>query len=141
MKRRLLFGYQLLTGLSDTTTGLLLVFAPATTLRLMGVHVADSSLPFLSFIGAFVLSTGIACLYGGFLAMLPHSAPKLQAPKLQVVWLLTAITRSCVAFFVSSSILAGTLEPAWDTVAVTDGAFALLQFVGLAKGWLNHATT
>lgn len=132
MKRRILFLYQLLTGLSDGSTGLLLITAPALTLRLMGLHVAANALPFLSYIGAFVLSVGIACLYGAALTARPGFAAKLE-----VVWLLTAITRGIVALFVIARILDGTLEVGWITVAVSDGIFALVQAVGLAKGWIT----
>lgn len=132
MKRSLLLAYQVLTGLSDSTTGFLLVLAPALTLHLMKVHVAEESLPFLSYIGVFVLSVGIACLYG---AVLVRAA---SPDKLEVVWLLTAITRGLVAVFVTAKVASGALEAGWTTVAFTDGAFALLQFVGLARGWLRH---
>lgn len=131
MKRRLLLSYQLLIGLSDTLTGLLLILAPALTVRLMRLHVPDDSLPFLSWIGAFVLSVGVACLYGAFLV-----TRLAFASKLQVVWILTAITRGFVAVFVTAKMMTGTLEPGWSTVAVTDGALALLQAIGLSKGWL-----
>src|SRR6202035_4668394 len=67
MKRRILFLYQILTGLSDSSTGLLLILSPAFTLHLMRLHAASDALPFLSYIGAFVLSVGIACLYGALL--------------------------------------------------------------------------
>jgi hypothetical protein len=132
MKRRILFLYQLLTGLSDGSTGLFLITAPALTLHLMGLHVAADALPFLSYIGAFVLSVGIACLYGAALTARPRFAAKLE-----VVWLLTAITRGIVALFVLTRILDGTLEAGWITVAVSDGIFALVQAVGLAKGWIT----
>jgi len=131
MKRQILFGYQLLTGLSDSATGMLLIFAPALTLRLMHLQVSPDALPFLSYIGAFVLSVGIACLYGGVLTMRAASAPKLE-----VVWLLTAITRGLVAIFIISQLLTGALETGWITVAISDGALALAQATGLLKGWL-----
>ena len=134
MKRRFLFGYQLLTGLSDSSTGILLIFAPALTLRLMHVRVSPDALPFLSYIGAFVLSVGFACWYGGFLMTRAAAAPKLE-----VVWLLTAVTRGLVAIFIISQILSGTLETGWITVAITDGALALVQATGLFKGWLADA--
>jgi hypothetical protein len=133
MKRSLLIAYQLLTGLSDTSTGLLLIAAPALTLRLMRLHAAGGTLPFLSYIGVFVLSVGLACLYGAWLAV--RRAP---ADKLEVVWLLTAITRGLVAVFVAVEVASGALEPGWSTVVGTDGAFALLQFAGLARGWLRN---
>jgi hypothetical protein len=133
MKRPLLIAYQLLTGLSDTSTGLLLIAAPALTLRWMKLHAAASAQIFLSYIGVFVLSVGVACLYGGWLAI--ERAP---ADKLEVVWLLTAITRGLVALFVAVKVAFGALEPGWSTVAFTDGVFALLQFAGLARGWLRN---
>lgn len=134
MRRHLLFGYQMLTGIFDTSTGLLLIFDPALTLRLMRLQFSPNTLPFLSFIGAFVLSVGIACLYGAILATRVVSAPKLEA-----VWLLTAITRGLVAMFVVGKILSGSLEADWVVVAISDGTFAVLQAIGLAKGWINDA--
>lgn len=130
--KRLLLGYQLLTGASDTVTGLLLIVAPAVTLDLMKLHAVPAALPFLSYIGVFVLSVGVACLYGALLALKP-----LSAPRLETVWLLTAITRGLVAAFVVSQIASGKLEAGWSTVALTDGALAVLQAVGLLRGWLR----
>ncbi len=129
--KRLLLAYQLVTGASDTATGLLLLAAPALTLRLMNVHASAAALPYLSYIGAFVLSTGLACLYGASLV-----APLLRSARLEVVWLLTALTRGLVALLVTWKILAGALEPAWSTVALFDGVLALLQAAGLARGWI-----
>jgi hypothetical protein len=57
-----------------------------------------------------------------------------------VVWLLTAITRAIVALFIVSRILAGTFETGWITVAISDGVLALIQAIGLSKGWLDNAT-
>ena len=133
MKRSLLLAYQLLTGLSDTLTGLLLIAAPALTLRWMRLHAADDALPFLSYIGVFVLSVGLACLYGGWLAQQVGPADKLE-----VVWLLTAITRGLVAVFVVVKVASAALEPGWSTVAFSDGAFAIFQFLGLTRGWLHN---
>lgn len=132
MNRRFLLIYQLLIGLSDASTGLLLVFAPAFTLRLMFLHAPSTALPYLSFIGAFVFSVGIACLYGGLLATRRGSAEALE-----VVWLITAISRGSVAVFVASQLLSGTLEIGWISVAIADSAFTLFQAIGLYKGWLN----
>jgi hypothetical protein len=131
MKRRVLFTYQMLIGLSDTSTGALLIVAPALTLRLMGLHATPEALPFLSYVGAFVLSVGLSCLYGGYLAYCGACAEKLG-----VVWLLTAITRSSVAIFVVAQILSGSLEAGWLTVAIFDAACALVQIIGLRKSWL-----
>jgi hypothetical protein len=133
MKRLILFSYQLLTGLSDTSTGALLIVAPVLTLRLMGLHLPVDALPLLSFVGAFVLSVGLCCLYGGYLAAYGGCSGKLEN-----VWLLTGIIRSSVAVFVIAQVLSGTLETGWLTVAGFDAACALIQVVGLRKGWLRH---
>jgi hypothetical protein len=132
MKHPLLFTYQLLTGLSDTITGLLLVAAPAFTLHLMNVSAPDDALPYLAWVGAFVLSVGLACLYGAFLTTRP-----IFTAKLETVWLLTTIARACVALFVTSQIASGALDFGWISVPVTDGCIALLQIAGLLRGWLR----
>jgi hypothetical protein len=99
----------------------------------MRLHPAADALPYLSYIGAFVLSVGIACLYGAWLTTRPHFAARFE-----VVWLLTAITRASVALFVLAKIFSGGLEPGWLTVALSDGAFALFQLTGLTRGWLTR---
>jgi hypothetical protein len=87
----------------------------------------------VSFIGAFVLSVGLACLYGVILIT------RRESPRsLEIVWLLTAFTRASVAVFVGTQILARTLEPGWLTVALSDGACVLIQGIGLRKGWLGN---
>lgn len=134
MKHRVLLAYQWLTGLSDAGTGVLLYFAPAFTLQLMGVHAPSGAVPYVSYIGAFVLSVGIACLYGVRILVLHASSEKLE-----MIWLLTTFTRSAVAIYIFKSILAGELEPAWITVALFDGIVAAIQGVGLRRRWLVHA--
>ena len=131
MNRSILVGYQLLIGLSDTLTGALLIVAPELTLRLMRLQAPSNALIYVSFIGAFVFSVGLACLYGALLAYRGGCRTKLE-----VVWLLTAITRASVAIFVIGQVLAGTLEAGWLTVAAIDGACVLIQAIGLRKGWL-----
>lgn len=132
--RTLLSAYQLFLGASDTSTGLLLLAAPALTLHLMRLHpAAPVTLPYLAYIGAFVLSTGLACLYGAWLTNRPAFTPRLE-----VVWLLTAITRASVSLFVFTAVFSNTLETGWLTVALSDGLFAALQLIGLARHWLNQ---
>lgn len=133
MKRPILFSYQLVTGLSDFSTGTLLIVAPALTLRLMGLQLPADALPMLSFVGAFVLSVGLCCLYGGYLA-----ARGACAGRLENVWMLTAIIRSSIAVFVTAQVLSGALEAGWSTVAFFDAACALIQAIGLRKCWLRH---
>ena len=133
MKRRILLGYQLITGLSDTSTGVMLIVAPTLTLHLMKLQARPDALPFLSYVGVFVLSVGLACLYGAML-----TTPRVRVEKLEVIWLLTAVTRALVALFVVTKVVSGKLEAGWITVAITDALFASIQAVGLAKGWLRH---
>ncbi len=130
MSRRTVVLYQWLAGLSDTVTGLLLIMAPGLTLRLMGLHAEAAALPFVSFVGAFVLAVGLAYLYGGL--------PGRGVVELEVVWALTAITRGSVAVVVIAKIMAGSLESGWITVGVFDGVLALFQATGLMKGWLRR---
>jgi hypothetical protein len=135
MSRSILLGYQLLTGISDTLTGALLLVAPELTLGLMHLAAPADALIYISFIGAFVLSVGLACLYGARLVYQEGSRTKLQ-----VVWLLTALTRASVAIFVIGQVLACALTAGWLTVAAADGACVLIQAIGLYKGWLVRAT-
>jgi hypothetical protein len=133
MNRRILISYQLLIGFSDAITGALLLIAPVFTLDLMRLHAPTDALTYLSFIGAFVFSVGLSCLYGARV-MFRRGNPC----KLEMVWLLTAITRASVAIFIVTQILSQSLEAGWLTVAVTDGACVLFQAIGLRKGWLAH---
>ena len=133
MKRPLLIGYQLLIGLSDMLTGALLIFAPEFTLRLMFLEAPDDALIYVSFIGAFVFSVGVACLYGAFLTYQGQLGRRLET-----VWGLTALTRGSVAFFVVAQVALRALPTAWLTVAATDGACVLIQVIGLRKGWLTN---
>ncbi len=134
MNRRFILGYQLITGVSDACTGTLLMVAPEYTLGLMGIGAPSDAAPFISFIGAFVFSVGMACLYGASLAARGEGRTRVE-----MVWLLTALTRSAVAIFLVQCVLAGTLQAAWLIVAFSDGAFAFIQGVGLRMKWVAHA--
>lgn len=134
MKRPVLFGYQLLTGLSDCGTGVFLCVAPQFTLRMMQLHPPADASPFIAYIGAFVLSVGMACLYGAWLI-----ANDCAAERTEVVWLLTAFSRSAVAVYLLKGILVGDLESGWITVALFDAACVVVQAVGLRRRWLFDA--
>jgi len=140
--KRLLNIYQIGAGLSDTSTGLLLVAAPAWTLQLMLLHVFPEPLEFARFIGVFVLSVGLTYLvvaagwplsrrHAGGAAVSSEAAWKIQ-------WMLTAIIRGLVALFLLFEVAAKRMEPAWLTVALSDGMLAALQALGLSRGWLDH---
>ena len=134
MKHPVLFGYQCAAGLSDTVTGALLSTAPQFTLHLMGLHAPADSVPYVSYIGAFVLSVGLCYLYGALLI-----AIEAPAERMEMVWLLTAFIRSAVAIYVLKGVLVGDLESGWITVAVFDAACVLIQAIGLRKRWLFDA--
>ncbi len=131
MKHPALFGYQTFAGLSDAATGAMLWVAPQLTLRLMGVQAPTDATPYVSYIGAFVFSVGLSYLYGAVLIA-------IEAPpeRMEIVWLLTAFTRSAVAIYVLKSVLIGDLEPGWTAVAAFDAACAVIQAIGLRKRWL-----
>lgn len=134
MNRRFLLGYQLLTGISDAGIGVLLIVAPEFTLGLTGIQAPSGAISFVSFIGAFLLSMGLACLYGAWLAARGEGRTRVE-----MIWLLTAITRTAVAVFLAQRVMAGTLQAAWLVVAISDGALTLIQAVGLRMRWLAHA--
>lgn len=131
MKNPIILAYHLIAGLSDTCTGALLIVAPAFTLRTMQLETPLDALPFLSFIGAFVLAVGLAYLYGASLVRRGGCSSRLEA-----VWLVTAIIRASVATFVTSSVIGGAIPSGWLTIAYFDGACVLIQAIGLRRGWL-----
>jgi hypothetical protein len=132
MKDLLLLGYQLVAGFSDTSTGALLIAAPLFTIRLLGLAVPRDAMPFLSFIGAFVMAVGLSYLYGALLVRRASGSARLEA-----VWLLTAIIRSSVAVFVIAAVLSGSLAAGWLAIAGFDGVCVLIQARGLCRGWLH----
>jgi hypothetical protein len=87
----------------------------------------------VSFIGAFVLSVGLACIFGA-LVMARRGCRRI----IEMVWLLTAFTRASVAIIVVAQIMNHSLEFGWITVAVFDGACVLIQAIGLRRCWLAH---
>lgn len=134
MKRTLLKAYQWITGLSDTSTGIMLCLAPEFTVRMMGLHAPEDAAPYIGYIGAFVLSVGLGCLYGVRVISRPAMAPRLQ-----MIWLLTAIPRAAVAIYILGAIASGALELGWLSVVVFDGACVVIQAIGLRKRWYVDA--
>ncbi len=131
---RLLMIYEYLAGLSDTSTGLLLIFAPAWTLHLMRVTSLPHPIEFAGFIGTFVLSVGLT--YVLLAVRWPFSRRNADLWKSQ--WAFTAVVRTLVALFLVFQITRGHMEMAWLTVALLDGALAGTQWVGLTRGWMTH---
>ncbi len=132
MTRSLLLSYQWLTGISDTVTGILLCAAPMFALQSMRLSAPADASAYVSYIGAFVLSIGLAGICG---AVLMHRhAP---VPALEMVWMLTALTRASVAVFVTKAVLVGQLDSMWISVAAFDGMCVLIQAAGLRMRWLK----
>jgi hypothetical protein len=129
---RWLPAFQWLAGAGDTATGALLLVAPTMTLKWMGVQQLPQPIEFASFIGAFVLGVGLTYLWA---ARWPRDAK--TAARWQTLWTVTALIRSLVAGFLTWQLLAGRLEKAWVTVALTDGTLAVFQWTGLKLGWLE----
>ncbi len=126
MSPKFIFGYNLLVGVMDSLTGVLLMTAPAFTLGLMQIDHVPPEEVYLRFVGAFVLGTGLAYL-------LPHISLNHQQASVLFAWRYTSVVRSIVCVFVSVQCLFGTLEPAWMLVAITDGLLAILQMFLIAR--------
>src|SRR5487761_2610012 len=94
--RRAILLFQLLAGLSDTSTGLMLIFAPEWTLRLMGVTQIPAPHVSIAYTGVFVFSVGFSYLWA--LSFWARNQKHLGEWKAQ--WSLTAFIRSFVAIFV-----------------------------------------
>jgi hypothetical protein len=133
--RRWLITYQYIAGLYDTGTGLLLIGAPAWTLRLMGLTIIPQPVVFVRYIGVFVLSVGVTYLWAQ--ARWPLTSHAHIGWSTQ--WKITALVRTLVAVFVVWQIASSALESRWISVALSDGAFATIQWIGLRKGWLERA--
>ena len=111
-------------GAMDAVTGLLLIFAPLFTLRLLGITPPSSDAVFISWIGVFVMSVGLS--YGLALVHSRYGEP---------VWMFTALVRLAVAVFVTAHVLDGSLETRWILVGIADAAVAILQYLILRAGW------
>ncbi len=129
--KRWLPAYQYLAGLSDAITGIFLILLPAWAMRTMRVATPAQPAAFTSFIGVFVLSVGLS-----YFLVTRNPLTTTAAAAWQMQWRITAVTRTLVALFLIISVAIGQLEPAWVLVAVSDGALAVIQWIGLARGWL-----
>jgi hypothetical protein len=126
--------YQWAAGLCDTSTGILLLAAPTTTLGLMGLHVIPQPLVFVRYIGVFVLSIGLSYLWAALQWPLAQRGQSTWSTQ----WKITALVRTLVALFIVWQIATSAMEAKWITVALSDGTFAIVQWVGLRKGWLDR---
>ena len=123
-----LLAFALAAGVCDLLTGLGLLAVPQLTLAAMGAHGELVQPVFLRFVGAFVAAVGALYLYPFALG-----GPRRDG-RLKGVLEATALVRGAVALFVTASLVAGALEPAWIAVAATDGILSAVQL------WILHRT-
>lgn len=124
-KNQFLKVWSVAVGAMDAVTGLLLIFAPALVLGLLGIAPPSAdALVFLSWMGVFVCGVGLS--YGLALGSRPRG---------EAVWMFTAMIRLLVALFVALRVFNGSLAPAWALVGISDAAVALVQIAVLRAGW------
>ena len=101
----------------------------------MGLTIVPQPVVFVRYIGVFVLSVGLTYLWAA--ARWPLTSHAHIGWSTQ--WKITALVRTLVAVFVVGQIASSALEIRWISVALSDGAFAMIQWIGLRKGWLERA--
>lgn len=129
MKLRTAQWLNVLIGACDGVTGILLLFFPAFTLRLMGIDTSPLDLVYLKYIGVFVFAVGASY----YLPILFRDGSG-EIESIRSTWRMTALIRFCIGIFVSIQILQGSLEGAWISVAATDISIGTLQVFLLKKG-------
>ncbi len=112
----------------DVCTGILLIFFPVFTLRLMGFSQMPPEMVFISWIGVFVFCLG--CAY-----WLPFLETRRDDRKIQLnlSLRLTTLARFCVGFFVIGAIGANSLPQGWLLVGLIDLACATFQLFLLQR--------
>lgn len=121
--------YCRLAGSVDLTTGLLLLMAPAFTLRMMGTSAAVADEIWIRWVGVFVAAVGLAY----WLPDLLHPAARRSDRRVAALEF-TALVRLAVAAFVGWALASGRLEPAFASVLATDLGLGLLQIAMLRRG-------
>lgn len=109
-------------GACDALTGLLLLAAPVTTLRLMMIPTIPAEPVYIQFIGAFVFAVG-SSYFRPFLQ--PAGPARRQCVRDTLAS--TAWIRVCIASATGLLILRGALHPMWLVVTATDAVLASVQ--------------
>lgn len=121
-------------GLMDSSSGLLLMFAPALALELMLVPLPPpEALVFVRFVGAFVFAVGVLYLAALLVQLVSGDRALIRFTLVATGWI-----RLNVCLFSGTMILLGSLAWQWATVPVTDGALAVFQFLIVAAGWVQR---
>lgn len=133
--RTLILLYHYLAGITDTLTGLLLLFAPAWTLHLMGVSHPPRPIWYASYIGVFVFCVGVSY----FAILRSRWAQSTRATCWRTQWMITALIRSAIAIFILAKIATDNMSIVWMAVVLTDGFYASIQWIGLRRNWIALA--
>ncbi len=128
-QKRIVSLYSFISGVTDVSTGLGLVFLPAWTLALMGIDSSLYPLSIIRFIGTFVFGVGSLYLWGIYFQM---KTGKWEL--LRMVWLATAWMRACVAVVTGWMVYSGDLAAGWISVPLTDALLGIFQFVWIGIG-------
>jgi hypothetical protein len=116
----------LAAGGLDSSTGLALVFVPATVLGLMGAAVPGTeALIYLRWIGAFVTAVGFSYLW----ALGRRDVARLRHTLELTIWF-----RLAAGLYSTWAVVTGRLPAAWSSVPVTDLVLAVAQAWLLRRG-------
>lgn len=116
--------YNILAGLLDTLTGMVLIAKPDIILSIMGA--SEISMPdiFLKYVGVFVMATGLTYFISLFYTFFNITFIQLSL----VLWTTSSLVRLCVAGFVFSQVYLSALSLSWLLVAFSDLSLALFQY-------------
>ncbi len=127
---------QKIVGATDLLTGILLIIAPAFTLKLMLISTSYTDTGLLSFIGAFVFAVGLSYF------LVPariRTVSDLAAWKMQ--WKISATIRLTIGIFITTMLIINSWHIGWISVAISDLTYAALQFIGIKNQWLDKTHT
>lgn len=129
LNRKLFFFLNPLIGLCDALTGLGLLLSPSFILQLLGIEVAQDSLVYLQYIGAFVFAVGLSYFIPYCVA--DHLCSREQ--RILYTWIVTSLFRLCIASFVLLQVILEGLVINWLIVAMSDALLAGLQIYLIKK--------
>jgi hypothetical protein len=119
-----LYLWSVAVGAMDACTGLLLIFVPEFTLRMMGVAAHPEALVFISWMGVFIAAVGMS--YGLVFR---------GGREATTVWSFTSVVRLMVTVYLTWKISIGELPVSWGLVAIADGIVSVGQLIILRAGW------
>ena len=134
MQIKTLHAYCALVGACDVATGMLLLFFPEQTMRLMLIPQMPAEPVYLRFIGAFVFGVGAAY----WMPFCIFENPSARLHSIRTVFSVTTLSRTTVALFVASAVSSQQLRVEWLSVFATDALLAVFQcYLLKTKSWDN----